>query len=543
MFFRVQLCFPGASVISEMEALLLSLVCLAGCGVGVEVTRPRGVSLSNRHFYDESKPFTCLDGSGTIPFDRVNDDYCDCSDGSDEPGTPACPNGKFHCTNAGYRPQYIPSSRVNDGVCDCCDGTDEFNSGFVCENTCKEKGRKAREALQQLAEVSREGFRLKQELIDGAKKGREEKREKLSELQESKKSLEEQVEALKTKKEEAEKPEQEAKSVHQKAWEELKEVQRAAREQARQTEAFAELDDDEDGMISVSELQSHSELDGDSDGTVSDEEAQALLGGSEKADVATFHDKVWPAIKDKYNSEAVGEIPAPPLEVTAEEDLDSHIDSKVEHPHHDDEDYDEDDDEDDDVTEEDHKEHHPKPPTEKTGDDEDKMPPYDEVTHALIEEAQKARDQYDEAARSLKDMEDSIRNLEKEISFDFGPQGEFSYLYGQCYELSTNEYVYRLCPFNRVSQKPKNGGSETNLGTWGFWAGPEDNKFSIMKYEHGTGCWQGPSRSTNVKLSCGKETVVTSTTEPSRCEYLMEFFTPAACMELQEVDPSDHDEL
>lgn len=41
---------------------------------------------SDHHFYDESKPFTCLDGSATIAFDRVNDDYCDCKDGSDEPG-------------------------------------------------------------------------------------------------------------------------------------------------------------------------------------------------------------------------------------------------------------------------------------------------------------------------------------------------------------------------------------------------------------------------------------------------------------------------
>lgn len=121
--------------------MLLLLLLLPLCWA-VEVKRPRGVSLSNHHFYDESKPFTCLDGTATIPFDQVNDDYCDCKDGSDEPGTAACPNGSFHCTNTGYKPLYILSSRVNDGVCDCCDGTDEYNSGTVCENTCREKGRK-----------------------------------------------------------------------------------------------------------------------------------------------------------------------------------------------------------------------------------------------------------------------------------------------------------------------------------------------------------------------------------------------------------------
>lgn len=28
--------------------------------------------------YIPSKPFTCLDGSLTVPFEFVNDDYCDC---------------------------------------------------------------------------------------------------------------------------------------------------------------------------------------------------------------------------------------------------------------------------------------------------------------------------------------------------------------------------------------------------------------------------------------------------------------------------------
>ena len=40
--------------------------------------------------------FTCLDQSMQMHFSRVNDDYCDCPmDGSDEPGTDACPTGRY----------------------------------------------------------------------------------------------------------------------------------------------------------------------------------------------------------------------------------------------------------------------------------------------------------------------------------------------------------------------------------------------------------------------------------------------------------------
>ena len=34
--------------------------------------------------------FRCDDGATTLAIARVNDDYCDCADGSDEPGTSAC---------------------------------------------------------------------------------------------------------------------------------------------------------------------------------------------------------------------------------------------------------------------------------------------------------------------------------------------------------------------------------------------------------------------------------------------------------------------
>ncbi|KAM4747267.1 glucosidase 2 subunit beta [Rhinophrynus dorsalis] len=510
--------------------VVLLLLGFLSCGA-VEVKRPRGVSLSNRGFYDDTKPFTCLDGSRTIPFDRVNDDYCDCADGTDEPGTAACSNGRFHCTNAGYKPQYIPSSRVNDGICDCCDTTDEYNSGALCQNTCREMGRKAREELQKQAEVATEGFRLKQQLIEDAKKGREEKQVKLQDMVQQRLTLQEQVDALRAQKEEAEKPEQEAKDAHKKEWEERREAEKAELDKQRSLEAFGELDKDSDGMLAVSELVSHAELDTDGDGALSDEEAQSLLGGSQSLDFSVFQDSVWPQIREKFKSDT--EAHSPPQ---VEEGTETHPEISPEEEE--DEDGEEGEEEEEDESDDDHR-----APPIKTPDTESEIPPYDEMTQALIDTAQKARSQYEEAEKSLREMEDTIRGLEKEISLDFGPNGEFSYLYGECYELSTSEYIYRLCPFNRVTQKPKHGGSETNLGSWGFWSGPEDNKFSAMKYEQGTACWQGPNRSTQVKLSCGKETIVTSTSEPSRCEYLMEFFTPAACHPPPEILPEDHDEL
>ncbi|KAA0146712.1 hypothetical protein FNF27_06829 [Cafeteria roenbergensis] len=122
----------------------LSLVVLAACVAAVSAGT-RGVPQSKQRHYD-GETFTCLDGSATMPSSRVNDDFCDCEDGSDEPGTAACEGGSFFCPNVGFRGKTLPSMLVNDGVCDCCDGSDEWESG-KCANTCVEEGREWREHM------------------------------------------------------------------------------------------------------------------------------------------------------------------------------------------------------------------------------------------------------------------------------------------------------------------------------------------------------------------------------------------------------------
>ncbi|KAK8710085.1 hypothetical protein V6N13_145425 [Hibiscus sabdariffa] len=86
--------------------------------------------------YFSAEVIKCKDGSKSFTRDRLNDDFCDCLDGTDEPGTSACPAGKFYCRNVGSIPKFIFSSRVNDRFCDCCDGSDEHDGGFICPNTC-----------------------------------------------------------------------------------------------------------------------------------------------------------------------------------------------------------------------------------------------------------------------------------------------------------------------------------------------------------------------------------------------------------------------
>lgn len=92
----------------------------------------RGVLYSQFGLYrNQNEHFKCLNSKQKIPYSQLNDDYCDCEDGTDEPSTGACPKSTFYCDLQYFKKHahlnMVPSGKVNDGICDCCDGSDEFD--------------------------------------------------------------------------------------------------------------------------------------------------------------------------------------------------------------------------------------------------------------------------------------------------------------------------------------------------------------------------------------------------------------------------------
>jgi len=492
----------------KMAAILLLFIAGLTCGVAAntgDVQLVRGVELKLQPFYNRNKDFTCLDGSLTIPFSSVNDDYCDCPDGTDEPGTAACPDGRYYCYNIGHKSDYIPSSRVNDGICDCCDGSDEYDSDVVCFNECEKLGEAEKELRKEEQAETIEGSKIRSEYIQSGKEKKEEKLQRIETINGLLEQRRKELEAAQAVKDEAEKPEKEAKDKHTKEWEELKAKKKAEEDSVERNAAFDLLDVDKDGWVAITELLSHKHMAND----LKEEEAKILLGGETMVDresMVNVWEKIKPAFKKEGRPDPANEsdgheepLPPPASEHTDEEK---------------------------------------KEEEEEKGASDEQMPEYDESLKQMIEVADKARSAFDEADKAVRQLENEKKDLDDYMQLDMGTHEEFSALKGECYELTDREYVYKLCPFDRVNQKNKDGGPETNLGTKMTWVDKGTSRYTIMKYEGGAQCWNGPARSTTVYLSCGKENKLTDVNEPSRCEYVMNFKTPSLCEEVP-----NHDEL
>lgn len=517
-----------------------------------EVLRLRGVAISKLLLYDASKDFTCFDGTFTIPFKNVNDDYCDCNDGSDEPGTSACPNGWFHCTNAGHQAFNIPSSRVNDGICDCCDGSDEYVSNN-CSDFCSILGEEARVAALKRAELIKSGCELREQLSWKGKKMREEKKERFMALERDKNE----AEAIKAEKEAIKKEIEKAEAAVLEAYRLINEAKQAEedenqkkQEEQEAFEAFSLIDSNKDEKIQVNELRARQTFDQNKDGVVNDDEVKFIMGDLTELTWEEFLKTGWNRMRPLFMLEkGIFQPPSTEQPEAAEKNEDEsgaiHGNDEPEEEWDEGEGDGDDTDEDGEGEEGEQAEETAEGEAEdnkENQDAEDGKPKYDEESQRIIDEANRARSEFESAERSVRDVEREMRQLEEALNKDYGHEDEFAPLDGECFEYTDREYTYKLCPFDQVSQRARSGGAETRLGSWKGWVG-RGNQYSTMLYDHGQSCWNGPQRSAHVEVSCGLENAVTFASEPNRCEYVLHFITPSACWPEVQQESVPHDEL
>ncbi|XP_031494639.1 glucosidase 2 subunit beta isoform X2 [Nymphaea colorata] len=507
--------------------------------------------------YFKSEAIKCKDGSKSFVRARLNDGFCDCADGTDEPGTPACPEGRFFCRNSGHTPLTLFSSRVNDGICDCCDGSDEYDGKIKCPNTCWEAGKAAREKLKKKISTFQEGSAIRRQEIEHAKQAIEKEEAELSKLKKEEKLLKDVVDKLKENKQQIEKAEEEERLKKEKEAEKLKETGKKV-EQVNELEETPPATPDEAHAVEDADFGNEFEQDG------SDVSNQA--SGLNEVKEETFENT------ESMSKEELGRV-------VASRWTGQHSDDHTEELHHtgdieDDDDsgtpenrsddeydgYHSDsgghdrtygDDMEPDSLEEDDVEEHVDHDISSNSDLDDAtkisdlsvigasswLDKFRQSFQAVLQslklfktpvntsDASRVRKEYDDYSGKLLKMQSRISSLSEKLKTDFGPEKEFYSFYDSCFEKKQDKYVYKVCPFQQASQVE--GHSTTRLGHWEKF----EEGYRVMQFSNGERCWNGPDRSLKVRLRCGLKNELVDVDEPSRCEYESVMSSPAVCLE------------
>ncbi|KAF2425274.1 putative glucosidase 2 subunit beta [Tothia fuscella] len=510
-----------------------------------ESPRPRGVGPEFGKHYKSAQSFKCINRPEIeIGKSQVNDDYCDCPDGSDEPGTAACAHLNntllalpgYYCKNKGHAPSYVPVSYVNDGACDhdlCCDGSDEWAGvGDKCSDRCAEIGKAWRKQNEQRQKALTNAAKRRKELLVDAERRKKEVEDRIKTLKTEVTGAEVKVEALEK---------------------EFADIER--REKAKVVKAPKE-----GGKIGVlvslakgrtQELRSSLER-------VKAERDDAQTRLKELEDMLTqFHTDYNPNFNDEGVKRAVkawedyAARDKTPVQDVVNRDLTEILKDDGENGL----DWAE--------FEGEHKE-----------SDIDVLYKFEEYLPAslrdwvdaklrdlriiLIEngilpdpataggEESKAvvdaRSALDAARNTLSSRNSDITNHEADLTKDYGPDGIFRALKDQCISADSGEYEYELCWMGNTAQKSKKGHGNTSLGTFTRFdtmvvdedvpadgRGLGSGERIVMHYENGQHCWNGPARSSVIVMACAEKDEIWKVVEAEKCTYRYEVGTAAVC--------------
>ncbi|KAN0025449.1 hypothetical protein ACTFIU_003710 [Dictyostelium citrinum] len=471
--------------------ICLTVACLTQQVLSLSPTY--GVGPEELEYYKENKYFNCLRSNVQIPFSQVNDDFCDCPDGTDEPGTSACSSiGRFYCQNIGHKGNYISSSFVNDGVCDCCDGSDEYQLKVKCKNNCKEIGEESRKKQNQVIEAYENGLKKKKQMEEEGTRVFNEKtdeiirlRKEIDPITQEIKELEVLIEQKKSEREVENKRLLDEKEKKDKELEGTNQQQNVEKPKEGEENKEVVGENGENIVVEQPEIQTSELLDTISKGKDDNNNNNNINNNNnnnnnynnneEKVDHISVNDnflnddegdndedlnqfqKILKSFNSIKNSIYNIILPILPNRFVSLKDMD---------------------------------------------------------LGGLESELSKKRE-------SLKEKENEIEKIDKMLKSDLGVNNVFIPLYNKCFDLSTKEYTYSVCPYEKASQ------GHTSLGKFESFS---DNG-KIMLFENGQQCWGGPKRSLKVFMECGQDNELYDVQEPGKCEYTIKFKTPALCSE------------
>ncbi|CAI5746484.1 unnamed protein product [Peronospora destructor] len=512
---------------------------LALLSISVAGSEWRGVSLELQQKLRIASSFTCDNGQQHLDLLRLNDNYCDCEDGSDEPGTSACSHtaAVFHCVNSGYFSANIPTSRVNDGICDCCDASDEYASGASCASNCYEVMQSFKADKSVLIEQVEYGLKDRAELVTKAQKLWDEEEVKRQQLDTSTTSLRMIVEEMEVRKQQEEQLEQEEKERLVAASKHKIVTQLGLLDLTKEQLASIILEIGRGGSVSpkrellpIIRKEREAAVDGEKN------MVKSLMDERDEA----FRERDDVRQKDTQRIEKAIEQHRKDKEEKAKEAKET-----LEKGAADADDY-----ESSDVSEEEEDLTLPKVETHPI----DLL--YDELAvseHYERNQAAVVRKLHENKKEELKEEENRLIEAQKLLDKDYGVDNLFFGLRNECVESDAGQYKYKVCFFGKATQDfTKLGDMEDIKGpkvSDGKGSGksssisPEDltaaeTTVKEIKFSNGDNCWNGPKRSLTVKLECGPEPMkLYDVEEPSTCVYIAKLRTPAVCGE------DDHDRI
>lgn len=542
----------------------------------------------------QSERIKCKDGSKTFSRERLNDDFCDCADGTDEPGTSACPEGKFYCRNVGHAPLLLFSSRVNDGICDCCDGSDEYDGKVKCSNTCWEAGRATREKLKRKLATYKEGFEIRRKEIEHAKQMIAKEKVELASLKEEEKKLKDLVDELKATKEAIEKVEEQERLKRENEEQRIKDAEKQDKEQETlQSMESSRLDSqhiskempdsseqDSDNNVDETQQEIHTERtivetsedsleEKDSDnhveeihtestnGEISEDSLEEKENKESDETEGLSREELGRLVASRWTGEEVGQQAKDSTsDHTEQEEHDAKLDPEESRQHDEYDDYSAEDEEAENRSDEDEEDDGSE---NKTDEEDEEDIEHNESSQDYLEsidtpglswwgklqqgfqsilravKLSSVQVDMSDAARVRKDYNDLSRKLSKMQSRISTLENKLKQDYGNEGEFYS---FYDQC-FEHKENKyiykicPYKQASQVeghSTTNLGRWDGFKDS-YKIMEFSNGDRCWNGPDRSLKIRLRCGLKNEFDDVDEPSRCEYIASLLTPAFCQE------------